>query len=114
MILCHVVDDFVFQPICLSRLKCKEEWKAYAEDRMYEHDYLMALFMHAMSWSIMIHLPLMFMTSVSSEKLFLSVSVNLVLHFIIDNLKANRHRLNLIEDQLLHLIQIFGTFLILN
>lgn len=113
MLLCHVVDDFVLQPICLSKLKCQGEWKTWTEDRMYKYDYLMALFIHAMSWSIMIHLPLMLMVVIPSGKLFLSVSINLVIHFIIDDLKANRHRLNLIEDQLIHLVQIFGTFLIL-
>lgn len=62
MILCHIIDDFVLQPVCLSKLKQKKTWEEL-EDwcGLYKHDYIMALFIHALSWAIMIHLPIIFM-----------------------------------------------------
>lgn len=55
MLLCHIIDDFVLQPICLSKLKQKDWWEKHIyENVMYKDDYKMALFIHSMSWSIMI------------------------------------------------------------
>ena len=60
MILLHIIDDFVLQPICLSKLKQKSFWETYVkDDEKYKFDYKVALVIHALSWSIMIHLPLM-------------------------------------------------------
>lgn len=112
MLLCHIIDDFVLQPCCLSKLKQKSIWTKYP--KLYKHDYLMALFIHSLSWSIMIHLPLMILCPISDFKAILSVLVNLVIHFIIDDLKANRGKINLIFDQTVHMIQIILTFIILS
>ena len=43
-----------------------------------------------------------------------SISFYLVFHYIIDDLKANRHKISLTMDQLLHLGQIILTFIILD
>lgn len=79
----------------------------------YKYDYLMALLIHSISWSIMIHLPIMLCTNISDFKLFLSVLINTLIHFTIDDLKANREKLNLIYSQLIHLLQIIITFIFL-
>lgn len=42
----------------------------------------------------------------------ISIVVNMVIHAIVDNLKANVKIINLIQDQSIHLIQIAITFLI--
>ena len=113
MILCHIIDDFVLQPVCLSKLKQKKTWEEL-EDwcGMYEHDYIMALFIHALSWAIMIHLPIMFMLNPGDGGLFFSVPINMGIHAAIDNAKANLHTLNLVADQSLHLCQIIFTYLL--
>ena len=36
-------------------------------------------------------------------------AVNLIIHAVIDDLKANRRKLNLWEDQIIHIIQIVMT-----
>ena len=113
MILLHIIDDFVLQPICLSKLKQKSFWEIYVKDNeIYKFDYKVALAIHALSWAIMIHLPLMFI--VSNEILVLaSVAINTAIHAYIDDEKANKLNINLLEDQLIHLIQIGATWALL-
>lgn len=113
MILLHIIDDFVLQPICLSKLKCKEVWedanKRY--NNMYKNDYVMALLIHALSWSIMIHLPLMFLMNVDDAALAISIIINMFVHLIVDDLKANHRKINLICDQSIHFVQIIWTLI---
>lgn len=117
MILCHIIDDFVLQPICLSKLKQKEWWernigtKEYGMPLMYKNDYKMALFIHALSWSIMVNLP--WFLFVSGLTIGLSILLNCIIHYIVDDLKANKKKINLIEDQLIHFTQISLTWIIL-
>lgn len=113
MILLHIIDDFVLQPICLSKLKQKSFWESYVkDDEKYKFDYKVALVIHALSWAIMIHLPLMFI--VSNEILvFISVIINTAIHAYIDDEKANKLNINLFEDQMMHIGQIVGTWALL-
>ena len=113
MILLHIIDDFVLQPICLSKLKQKSFWESYVKDNeKYKFDYKVALVIHALSWAIMIHLPLMFI--VSNEILVLvSVAINTAIHAYIDDEKANKLNITLLEDQLIHLIQVGCTWALL-
>ena len=114
MILCHIIDDFVLQPICLSKLKQKDWWfdniKEYKKYELYKNDYKMALLIHVLSWSIMIHLPLMFI-KVNEIVLTISIIINCIIHYIVDDLKANKYKINLITDQSIHLIQIILIYL---
>lgn len=113
MILLHIIDDFVLQPICLSKLKQKSFWEPYVKDNeIYKFDYKVALVIHALSWAIMIHLPLMFI--VSNEILvFISVIINTAIHAYIDDEKANKLNINLFEDQMMHIGQIVVTWALL-
>lgn len=113
MLLLHIVDDFVFQPVCLSKLKQREWWKKQDEYcEKYKNDYKMALFMHSISWSLMILLPLMFMANISDLMLISTVIFNMAIHFIVDDFKANRRKINLVQDQVIHLMQIVLTWII--
>lgn len=113
MILLHIIDDFVLQPICLSKLKQKSFWETYVKDNeKYKFDYKVALVIHALSWAIMIHLPLMFI--VNNEILVLiSVIINTIMHAWIDDEKANKLNITLFEDQIMHLIQVGCTWALL-
>lgn len=42
-----------------------------------------------------------------------SVIFNIFIHGLVDHLKANKKRINLIADQCIHMIQILDTFAIL-
>ena len=114
MILAHVVDDFVLQPVCLSKLKQKFWWEKQDEyKRLYKDDYKMALLIHSMSWSIMILLPAIFMLNTTGALLFGVFIVNTLIHYVVDNEKANKGHLNLMADQFIHLSQIFASWVIL-
>lgn len=109
MIFCHIVDDYYLQGL-LANLKQKSWWEKQAPDEMYKHDYLMALLMHSMSWSFMIMLPLLVYFKFEPPNLFLILWLaNAAVHFVVDDLKANRRKINLIQDQIAHMLQIFIT-----
>ena len=72
----------------------------------------MALFMHSLSWSLMISLPLMFMANISDLWLTCAVIFNMAIHFMVDDFKANRHKINLVQDQVIHLMQIALTWIV--
>lgn len=116
MFFCHIVDDFSLQGK-FSFLKQKSWWiKACNDDGLnyekYKNDYKIALFEHSLEWSIAIILPPIFILNANGWILLVCVIINTIIHYIIDNAKANQLRLNLIQDQLLHFIQIIITFLI--
>ena len=111
MIFLHIVDDYYLQGI-LAQMKQKKFWKEQAPDELYKYDYIWALIMHAFSWTFMIMLPLIFVSPINPAFYVLFI-VNLAVHAYVDNLKANKHKINLWQDQLIHLAQIILTFIIL-
>ena len=111
MIFLHIVDDYYLQGI-LAQMKQKKFWKEQAPDELYKYDYIWALIMHAFSWTFMIMLPLIFVSPINPAFYVIFV-VNLAIHAYADNLKANKHKINLWQDQLIHLAQIILTFIIL-
>ena len=114
MVFCHIIDDYKLQPPLLNLLKQKSWWEKNAPDKSYRHDYLMALAMHAINWSFMIHLPVAVYCNFAVNFTFIiSFVINALIHGFVDDLKANRHKINLITDQLIHVIQIFITGFIL-
>lgn len=113
MIFCHIVDDYYLQGL-LANLKQKSFWKKNAPDEMYEHDYIMALLMHSLSWSFMVMLPLLVYFDFDPPDLFFVLyGVNTAVHAIVDDLKANKRQINLITDQSIHIAQIQATLLLL-
>ena len=119
MIFLHIVDDYYLQG-WLASAKQKEWWKQNAPNDLYKHDYIMALFMHSFSWAFMIMLvPTVYVltiaTNINVAVLFIVAFFvsNLCLHMITDNKKANKKEINLIQDQLIHLVQIVFTWVFL-
>ncbi len=113
MVLLHIIDDFFLQGMCLSKLKQKETWTEYNEktNNLYKYDYIVALFIHGLSWSIMAHLPLFFF-DISEVLLIISVFINAIVHSYIDDIKANKKKINLVTDQFLHFLQILIIYFI--
>ena len=114
MVFCHIIDDYNLQG-WLASAKQKSYWEndEYTRFRMwkYKNDYIMALFIHSLSWAFMIMLPIAITESFNVGWLFLLVFlINTAMHMFIDNEKANNKTINLVTDQLLHLVQIAGTF----
>lgn len=110
MIFAHIVDDYYLQGI-LASLKQKTWWenqKSYKP--MYKYDYIVALIMHAFSWSFMISLPILYFGF--TKWIAVAIILNTIIHGIVDDLKANKHKINLIMDQSIHIIQIVITWIL--
>ena len=114
MIFAHIIDDYYLQG-WLASAKTKNWWKKNAPDKLYSKDYIMALFCHSLSWSIMIFLPILIYSLYNQIDLnwfYLAIPINLIIHAVIDDLKANKFKINLIIDQNIHFTQIFITYTI--
>ena len=114
MLFAHIVDDYYLQG-WLASATTKNWWKKNAPDELYSKDYIMALFCHSLSWSIMIFLPILIYSLYNKIDLnwfYLAIPINLIIHAVIDDLKANKFKINLIIDQNIHFTQIFITYTI--
>ncbi len=107
MVFCHIIDDYCLQGI-LAMMKQKEWWKKQEHycDK-YKDDYLVALFMHAFSWTFMVMLPI----AIAKEfnvgiGFYIMFFVNVFIHLYVDDLKANQYKINLWQDQSIHLLQL--------
>ena len=114
MVFLHIMDDFYLQGI-LAQMKQKKWWEKQTTDEQYKHDYIAALIVHGFSWSFMVHLPftglIVLLDSFEDVSvLVLSLIVHAAVHALIDHFKANKHAINLIEDQSLHATQIWVIF----
>lgn len=113
MVFCHIVDDYYLQG-WLASAKQREWWEKNAPQKLYRNDYIMALLMHSFSWSFMTMLPIVGFTVLSGLSLSVAYAipyfVNMAIHAIVDDLKANKKRINLIQDQCVHLLQILITW----
>ena len=111
MIFAHIVDDYYLQGI-LASLKQKSWWenqKSYKP--MYKYDYIVALIMHSFSWSFMISLPILYFGF--TKWIVVAIILNTIIHGTVDDLKANKHKINLIMDQSIHIVQIVITWVLL-
>ena len=116
MLFCHIVDDYYLQG-WLASAKQKSWWEKNNPNPLYENDYVAALFEHAFSWTFMIHLPLIIIMVITGKYIALPLfsilfAVNWSIHVIADDAKANKLKINLIQDQLVHICQIFVTWVI--
>lgn len=109
MLFCHIIDDYYLQG-WFAQAKQKSWWEKKVPDKMYRNDYKIALIEHAFSWTFMIHVPVII--ALNYYKLFDGISIifififvaNWIYHAIIDDMKANKRWINLIQDQTFHFI----------
>lgn len=104
----HYIADFHLQGM-LGDLKQREWWQKNHPDPKYSGDYRTAGIIHAFVWSILTFLPFC-----QSPWYVCAVAVNTIIHYIVDDAKANRHLISLSTDQSAHLLQIFGTAVLLS
>lgn len=119
MIFMHIVDDYYLQG-WLASAKQKSYWEQNAPDKLYEHDYIMALFMHSFSWAFMIMIIPTIYVMINAVNIGAAGAIviifflfNLSMHMITDDKKANKKEISLVKDQLMHLIQIAWTWFFL-
>lgn len=113
MLFMHIVDDYYLQGI-LASMKQKAWWtKQESYKEMYKYDYVVALIMHSFSWAFMVMMPIAFAMSFAVTVGFAIVfTSNAAMHCAVDNLKANKMKINLVQDQSIHVIQIVATFVL--
>lgn len=112
MTFAHIVDDYYLQGV-LAKMKQKSFWEQNVPDKKYKYDYIPALICHATSWAVMILLPILFVTSFNPAWwLYIVFAVNVAIHATVDDLKANKKKINLIADQSIHVAQIIITWLL--
>lgn len=110
MLFLHIFADFHMQGN-LALWKQQSWWQQNRPQGMYQNDYLVALILHSFEWVFFIMLPVAI--RYGTDGMFLVVFVsNLIVHAFVDNAKANWHMLNLIQDQVIHLMQIILTYTI--
>lgn len=124
----HLIADYFLQG-CLSDLKQKRWWSdqikklykdydgyhksfewQYLLVKKYKYDYMAGLLCHALMWTLVTFFPLMWYCSPWAFTCV--VLANTLVHFVVDHMKANVHRLNLVQDQLIHMAQVIVTVLI--
>lgn len=115
MIFFHIIDDWVLQGN-LGLMKQKSWWRAHPEYKdMYKYDYIIALITHAFSWTFMIMIPIAYVSDWKMSVVFITAFIiNMSIHAVVDDLKANRKKINLVVDQVIHIIQIVLTFCVFN
>ena len=113
MLFAHIVDDYYLQGI-LASMKQKAWWqKQESYKDLYKYDYIVALIMHSFSWAFMVMMPIAFVMSFTITAGFIvALLVNTSIHCIVDNLKANKMKINLVVDQSIHVAQIVVTFVV--
>ncbi len=124
----HLLADYFLQG-CLSDLKQKRWWneqlrKLYKDydghdktfgwmsrlQDKYRYDYIAGLVCHALMWTIVTFFPLMWFCGATAFTAL--VVVNTLVHFVVDHMKANTHRINLVQDQSIHMVQVIAPVLI--
>lgn len=130
ILLMHYIEDFHLQG-CLANLKQKKWWREqminndihshYAlEHSIYKNDYKMSLFAHSIENALFVMLPLIIDMLISEFThcmqntwiLFIPSTILIcVSHYLIDDSKANKMEINLVQDQLYHLCIILLIFL---
>ena len=115
MFLLHFFADFNLQiGAGLDKFKQKKWWSGQIPKNMkepyrfsmwdrYKHDYKCAMVCHALYWSLIVSLPLV---TVCDGSYVINALTQGACHYYIDDMKANKKTLNLIEDQIVHAIQI--------
>lgn len=104
--LCHLKQESFWRKACRECEWCSET----VAFRKYGRDYRAGLACHALYWTLVTYAPLIFHPLTPSAFAWGLIIANSAFHYWVDDLKANRWRINLVQDQLLHLAQICVTF----
>lgn len=114
MFFCHIVDDYYLQKGLLSSMKQKSWWTRQEQyTDKYKYDYIVAMMVHSFSWAFMIMLPIAITNKFQVGALFvIALAVNATIHGVVDDFKANKLQINLVQDQIIHIFQIIITALI--
>ena len=119
MLFLNIVDDYYLQG-WLTSAKQKSWWEKNAPDILYKDDYIMALCEHAFSWTFMTMLvPSLYLYFTRPLKDIDLIPLYIIIfiwmwgiHCVVDDLKANKKKINLVIDQLIHICQVIFMWII--
>lgn len=110
MLLAHFFADFHLQGI-LADMKQEQWWKQQEGYKSkYKYDYLAALAIHSTEWTLWVMIPLFLLPHLDLGMFLLLAALNIVVHSLTDNSKANYKDISLVQDQAIHLAQIAFTY----
>lgn len=123
----HIFADFHLQGI-LASMKQQAWWREQqAKENMseqsfsiYDNDYKVALWIHAFEWAFVTYLPMFVVCVMHRDRLDMTwvyvsfLATNVILHKLVDDGKANEGLLNLLFDQVAHVVQIVITWIVWN
>jgi hypothetical protein len=122
MLFCHILADFNMQGM-LKYFKQESYWKKLFINKRYpnldkENDYVVALLIHSIMWTFMMNLPIILMyyagkLEINTVFFVFELIVNFIIHTIVNDKKANNFELTFTEDQTIHFLQIFITWVII-
>lgn len=113
MFICHYFADFVFQGQ-IALYKQKSWWKDNYPDKKYKDDWLISLLIHSVFWTLAILTPSILFGVLNNVIYFaLLLSFNSIYHAFVDHLKCNKLCINLVTDQVCHVVQIIVSFCII-
>ena len=110
MLLAHFFADFHLQGI-LADMKQEQWWrKQEGYNSKYKYDYLAALVIHSAEWTLWTMIPLFLLPHLDLGMFLLLATLNMVVHSLTDNSKANYKDISLVQDQVINLAQIAFTY----
>lgn len=107
MILCHLLADYPLQG-WLAQAKAKTYWANSPENNQF--DWTAALAGHATMWGIVMMIPIAWACNFELGWFWFALPANIIFHYFIDWLKANKQKINLVVDQYMHIWQIITTW----
>lgn len=125
MIALHIFADYHLQGIFAS-MKQSDWWNKQIENygsSIYKNDHKVSLATHSFEWAFVMMLPLFYEVyhwcwnfdyySLLAGGTYIGLLVlNTIIHYKVDDAKANRKTISLAKDQSIYLIQVFFTWLI--
>lgn len=112
----HILVDFHLQGLFIN-LKQKSWWHKELlpltdeEKELYKNDYLVGLILHSFEWTFFFMIPVFFIAS-NTLYVLIAIIINTIIHAIVDDSKCNKGRINLIQDQSIHTLQIIITWIV--
>ena len=109
MLLLHHLADYTLQG-WLANGKQKSWWdEAFGgtTPAKYRNDYKCALLCHSLYWALVVFVPIWW--GAAPDTALPMLCTNTIVHYAVDDLKANERVINLWTDQVLHWLQILVT-----
>lgn len=115
MFLVHIRTDF--NQGIIASMKQRNWWEDHYPNDLYKNDYKIVLLIHSIEWSVSIMIIPATRYIILGGKSIIILSIilvlNVIVHLVVDDLKANKLAINLNMDQTIHFVQILVTWLVL-